>query len=394
MSSTAIADAKPASLAMVVFWLASGTFAIGCSEFAAMTLLPYYAAGFGVTEPDASSAVSVYALGVMVGAPLIATLCARMPRKQLLVILMGVYALGNALTALSGSLWVMTVARFMSGLPHGAYFGIAMLFAADLAGKGRRAEAVSYIIIGLTIATCVGVPAVNAIGQFLGWRAAFLAIAALAALSTVMVWRTAPADPAHPNANPMTELGVFRNRDVMLALAMGAIGFGGMFAVYSFFSTTLLSETDSPEWMVSLLLIVFGVGGTFGNWFAGRIASGRLILTAGAFQAFLGVACGFYAFAVGNTVLMGIAIFMVGTAGGVVVPLQSRIMDVAGEAQTLAAALNHAAFNLANAIGPWLAGLALAGGLGAGSPGLVGVGLSFCGLAIWAVIVRTSRGQA
>ncbi len=377
----------------IIFWLASGTFVIGCSEFAAMSMLPYYARTFGVTEPVAGYAVSAYALGVVVGAPLIATLWAQTARKKLLVVLMGIYAVGNFLTAVAGSMMQLDIARFLTGLPHGAYFGIAMLFAADIAGKGRRAQAVSYVIIGLTIGNIIGVPVISLIGQHMGWRVAFCVIAAIAAMASFRVWRTAPNDGPHPGASPLVELGALKNRDVLLTLSMGAIGFGGMFAVYSYFSATLIAETDSPEWMMSAIFCLFGLGGTFGNWLAGRLSGGRLLLAAGGFQAFLGLAAGLYAFAVGNWMLMAGTLFLIGIGGGMVVPLQTRLMDVAGQAQTLAAAMNHAAFNFANALGPWLAGLALAAGLGPRAPGLVGVGLSVAGLLICAVMITLQRGD-
>ena len=379
------------ALSRMVFWLASGAFAIGCTEFAAMSLLPYYARGFGISEPMAGHAVSAYAFGVVIGAPVIATLCGRMSRKTLLIALMIAFALGNLLAACAPSAWMLIASRFLSGLPHGAYLGIAMLFAAEVAGKGRRARMVSYVILGLTIANIIGVPAVNALGQAAGWRMAFVAIAALAFLTVVMVWRTAPADGRHPEASPLAELRAFRNRDVLLALAMGAIGFGGMFAVYAFFSATLIQETDSPEWLVSAVLILFGIGATLGNWVAGRVSGGHLLAAAGAYQAVLGAAALFYAFSVGHWPSMALAILLIGMGGGMAVPLQTRLMDVAGEAQTLAAAMNHAAFNFANALGPLLAGAALAAGWGPRAPGFVGLGLALCGLAIWAVMMWLER---
>tara|TARA_X000000368_G_scaffold253949_1_gene200738 strand:- start:31253 stop:32503 length:1251 start_codon:yes stop_codon:yes gene_type:complete len=381
------------SLAVITFWLASGAFAIGVSEFAAMSLLPYFAAEFGVTSSVAGHAISAYALGVVVGAPVIAVFASRFPRKYVLLVLMAVFALGNLLTAIAPSMWLMNTARFMSGLPHGAYLGIAMLFAADIAGKGKRAKAVSQVLLGIAIATVIGVPAASAISQILGWRVGFAIVTLLAFLTIAMIWRTAPYRGPFPNANPLAELGALKNRDVLLTLAMGAIGFGGMFAVYGYFSAAYLEATNAPEWGVSATLILFGLGGTIGNWASGLIASGRLLATAALFQIILGVGAGLYAAAVGDPIAMAAVLFFMGLGGGMCVPLQTRLMDVAGDAQTLAAAMNHAAFNFANAFGPWLAGLALAAGWGWGAPGLVGVMLSLGGLAIWLVMFLLERKQ-
>lgn len=380
-----------ASLAVVTFWLASGAFAIGAGEFASMSLLPYFAHAFHASEAAAGHAISAYALGVVLGAPVIAVAASRMPRKYVLLVLMGVFAAGNVLTALAGSLQMMIVARFLSGLPHGAFFGIAMLFAADIAGKGRRAQAVSQVILGLAIANVVGVPLVNYAGQMLGWRVGFAIVALLACLTVVMVWRTAPYKGPHPNAHPLAEIGAFGNRDVLLTLAMGAVGFGGMFAVYSYFSAAFLATTTAPAWSVSVLLMIFGIGTTLGNYVVGRVSGGRLLGMAAILQVMLGLSCALYAFAVGNVTLMGLTLFLIGASGALVVPLQTRLMDVAGNAQTLAAAMNHAAFNMANALGPWLAGLALEAGWGWHATGWVGVILSLCGLAIWACMVWSDR---
>ncbi|GAB3029878.1 MFS transporter [Oleiagrimonas citrea] len=371
------------SLAVIIFWLASGAFAIGAGEFAAMSLLPYFAAEFHASEAVAGHAISAYALGVVIGAPLIAMFASRLPRKHVLLALMGVFAIGNLLTALAPSMWTMDLARFLSGLPHGAFFGIAMLFAADIAGKHRRAQAVSQVILGLAIANIVGVPVVNYLGQLLGWRTGFAMVAALACLTVIMVWRTAPYKGPHPDAHPLAEIGAFRNRDVLLTLAMGAIGFGGMFAVYTYFSAAFLATTHAPAWGVSVILMIYGVGTTLGNIVAGAFSGGRLLKAALALQIVLGLACGFYAFSIGNVVLMGTSLFIIGLGGGLVVPLQTRLMDVAGNAQTLAAAMNHAAFNMANALGPWLAGMALTAGWGWRATGGVGVALALGGVAIW-----------
>lgn len=397
MTNSQHSDHQPrageASLKVVTFWLAFGTFVLGCSEFAAMGLLPYFADDFGISEKAAGYAISAYALGVVVGAPLITMFFSHIARRTMLIAMMIFYAGGNLLTALAWSEWTMNIARFIAGLPHGAYFGIAMLFAADIAGRNRRARAVSNVILGLTVATIVGVPGISAIGQTMGWRIGFFMISALSLVTAVMVWKMAPYRGPNPNANPRSELSALKNKDVLLVLLMGAIGFGGMFSVYSYFSATYLNTTTSPEWGIAVILLIYGVGTTLGNLLAGRIAEGRLLRTALGFQVLLGVSAAAYAMSVGNPVLMAIALFCMGMGGGMVVPLQTRLMDVAGNAQTLAGAMNHAAFNSANALGPWLAGIALASGYGYASTGWVGVALSAGGVLIWCLIVMTNSSR-
>lgn len=392
-ASKATADSAP-SMALVVFWLASGTFAIGCGEFAAMSLLPYFAADFGITEASAGGAVSLYALGVVIGAPTIAVFASRYPPKRVLVALMALFAVGNGLSVVAPTPLLLDVARFIAGIPHGAYFGIAMLFAADIAAPHRRSLAVSQVMMGIAISNILGVPVVTAIGQALGWRAGFAVVAALAALTMVMVQRVAPALDADPAAHPLSELKALTNRDVLLTLSMGAVGFGGMFAVYSYFSAAYLATTDAPEWTVSVALLAYGFGTTAGSALSGWVSGTKNLWAALGFQIVLGVAAGIYAIAVGNPWAMGATMFIVGIGGGLVVPLQTRLMDVAGEAQTLAAAMNHAAFNVANALGPWAAGMALEAGLGWSAPGWVGIGLAGGGLAMWGLMVLSDRARA
>ncbi len=381
---------------LVILWLASGTFAVGAGEFAAMSLLPYFASDLRVTEQAAGHAISAYALGVVVGAPLISVLAARLPRKQVLLGLMALFVAGNVWTALAPTMPLLIAGRFVAGLPHGAYFGVAMLFAAALGRPEQRAGAVSKVMLGLAIANVVGVPALTAVGQLLGWRYGFALVAALGALTIVMVTLTAPAEPGDAHARPTSELRALINPQVLVTLAAGAIGFGGMFAVYSYFSAAYLDSGAGPQWGVSVTLVIYGLGSTLGNILAGRYAHGRLLAAAAVFQLILGVAAFFYALTIGNALLTAVAMFGVGMGGGLVVPLQTRLMEVAGDAQTLAAAMNHVAFNLANAIGPFLAGLTIAAGWGWPSTGWVGVALAVAGLLILAlarVIDRRAAAQ-
>lgn len=375
------------------FALAVGGFAIGTTEFATMSLLPYFARDLGIAPPTAGHAISAYALGVVLGAPLIAVLAARIPRRNLLIGLMIVFAIANGLTGLVPSFHWMLLLRFISGLPHGAYFGVAMLVAASLVDEERRAQAAARVLMGLTVATIIGVPSAEWLGQAVGWRWGFGVVAALSLLTATLVALFAPHQPPPEGASPMTELGALKNRDVLLTLAIGAIGFGGLFSVYTYLANTLLSVTHVRESLVPLVFAVFGAGMMSGLMIVPRFAHGRLMATAGWLLVWFAATLTLYSFAVGQLWTIMFSVFAIGLGGALGPVLQTRLMDVAGEAQTLAAALNHSAFNVANALGPFLGGIAIAHGLGLASTGLVGAGLALGGLAIWAVAIRQQAAK-
>ncbi len=365
--------------------LALGGFAIGTTEFATMSLLPAFSKGMGVDAPTGSHVISAYALGVVVGAPLFAVFGARLSRRTLLMLLMTWFALGNALSALAPTFAALLALRFLTGLPHGAYFGIAALVAAGLVPPAQRTTAVGRVLMGLTVATIVGVPLANLVGQWLGWRWSFGVVATLALLTVALVFVLVPADRPDTGASPLRELGALRSGQVWLTLAIGAVGFGGMFAVYTYLASTLTSVTHAPAFAVPLVLVVFGIGMTLGNLAAPRFANRALMPTAGALLAWSAVALAIYPFATSHLWSITLAVAAVGAGGGLGAVLQTRLMDVAGEAQGLAASLNHSAFNTANALGPWLGGIAIAAGCGWSSTGWVGFGLALGGLAIWAI---------
>lgn len=372
-----------AYIALVLIALAMGGFAIGIAEFAAMSILPDFAAGLGVDEPTASHAISAYAAGVVVGAPLLAAFGARMPRWLLLIALMAMFAVGNILSALSPNFEAMLAFRFLSGLPHGAYFGVAALVAASIVPLKFRTRAISTILLGLTLATVLGVPVVNLVSQAYGWRWTFVIVAVLAVTTMSLVALFAPRDPAHPDASPLRELAALKNRQVWLTLGVSAIGFGGLFAVYAFLASTLREVTGVGPEVLPIVFAVFGVGMVIGNigcaWAGDRFgfpaAAGVLVWSA--------IALAFYPLASQHLWSMLVVVLFIGVGGGLGSILQTRLMDVAGDAQTLAAALNHSAFNTANALGPLLAGSAVAAGFGWASTAWVGVGLTLGGLAIW-----------
>lgn len=377
--------------APILLALATGGFAIGTTEFATMSLLPFVARGLGVDEPTAGHLVSAYALGVVVGAPVLAVLSARMRRRRLLVSLMLLFALGNALSAIAPSYRWMLAFRFLSGLPHGAYFGIAALVAASVLGPERRAVAVGRVMLGLTVATIVGVPLANELGQWAGWRWGFAIVAALALLTALLVRLFAPDDPAAAGASPMRELGALRRRQVWLTLATGAIGFGGLFAVYAYLQSTLTQVTRMAPTATAAVFALFGIGMTLGNIVVPRFADRAPTRTATAMLATSAVSLLLFPLAARGVVTVSLDVLVIGIAASLATVVQTRLMDVAGEAQALAAALNHSAFNVANAIGPLLGGLAIAAGWGWASNGYVGCALALLGLVMWAWTVADAR---
>ena len=375
---------------LVHFALAVGGFAIGTTEFATMSLLPYFAHDLGISAPIAGHAISAYALGVVLGAPLIAVLAAKLARRTLLIGLMLVFALANGLTGLAPSYHTMLLLRFLSGLPHGAYFGVAMLVAASLVPENKRAQASARVLMGLTVATIIGVPSANWLGQAIGWRWCFGIVAVLSLLTATLVALFAPHQPPEEGASPLTELAALENRDVLLTLAIGAIGFGGLFSVYTYLADTLLAVTHVKESLTPLVFAVFGAGMMSGLVIVPRFSHGRLMATAGWLLLWFAVTLAIYPLATGNLWTIMASVFAIGLGGALGPILQTRLMDVAGKAQTLAAALNHSAFNAANALGPFLGGIAIAHGYGLPSTGLVGSGLALGGLAIWAVAAKVA----
>ena len=382
-------------LGLVLFALAVGGFAIGTTEFATMSLLPYFAQGLGIDAPTAGHVISAYALGVVVGAPVLAVLGARVPRRTLLILLMGLFALGNALSGLAPTYHWMLLFRFIAGLPHGAYFGFAALVGTSLVPENRRTWAVGRMFLGLTCATILGVPLSNWLGQALGWRWSFGLVALLGLLTMVLVRLCAPLSPADKEASPLRELSALARGQVWLTLGIGAIGFGGLFAVYTYLADTLHNVTHvSPE-MAPLVLSILGIGLTAGNLFIPHFADRALMRTAGAILLWSAASLALYPFMAGNVWTISIAVFLIGIGGSLGTVLQTRLMDVAEDAQGLAAALNHSAFNTANALGPFLGGVAIAGGHGWTSTGWVGCGLALGGFVLWvvSVVVDRSTGQ-
>ncbi len=395
-AATLPARGKPApssSIAtrLALLAMACGGFAIGTGEFASMSLLPQLSAGLGIDEPTAGHLISAYALGVVVGAPAIAILAAKLPKRTLLIGLMAFFAAANIASALAPGFGWILAARFLSGLPHGAYFGVAALVAASLVPHDHRTEAVGRMMLGLTAATIAGVPLANIVGQWAGWRWGFVIVAALATLTAALILRFVRHVPAQPGASPLRELGALARPQVWLTLATGAIGFGGMFAVYTYLASTLTEVTGAAPTMIPVALALFGIGMTAGTLVCAWAADRALMPAAGITLA-AGIAILLlYPLATLHLATILPVVFLVGCGGGLSTILQARLMDVAGDGQTLAASLNHSAFNIANALGPWLGGMAITAGLGWSFTGYVGAALAAAGLAIWALSFTLDR---
>ncbi|WP_222942215.1 MFS transporter [Protaetiibacter sp. SSC-01] len=377
---------SPLRVRLALLALALGGFGIGATEFVAMGLLPQIArdllpAAWAASSDDAiaqsGTMIAAYALGVVVGAPTIAVFAARLPRRRILLGLAIAFTVGTAASALAPTFELVVLFRFLAALPHGAYFGIAALVAASLMGPGKRGQGVALVLSGLTVANVVGVPLITFLGQQAGWRVAYLAVAGIFALAVVAIAVTVPWQPGDPAATARRELGAFRRPAVWFALLTGSIGFTGFFAVYSYVAPLTTEVTGLPETWVPFALVTLGLGMTVGN-LAGGWAADRGVLRA-LFLCFGVFAVALLGLALTAQTLVGLFAFLfgVGAAAAALSPaIQTRLMDVAGDSQTLAAAVNHSALNIGNALGAALGGAVIAAGWGYVAP--TWLGLAMC----------------
>jgi DHA1 family inner membrane transport protein len=361
-----------------------------------MGLLPDVAGDLGISIPTAGHLVSAYALGVVIGAPLLAAATSRMSRRTVLIALMGLFVAGNALSALApGENWLLA-ARFLSGLPHGAFFGVGAVVATGLVAPERKARSVSLMFLGLTVANVAGVPAATLVGQHLGWRATFLGVSAIGVAAIASLYLLIPRTPGHtPGGGLRGELAALRPLPVWLALGTTVTGFAALFSAYSYITPMLTDAAGYAGGSVTLLLALFGVGATAGNLLGGRLADHAMRRTLfGGLASLVAVLAAFPVLmrtewsAAVAVVLLGTAAFVTGS------PLQLMVMEKAAAAPSLASSANQAAFNLANAGGAWIGGLALAAGFGATSPALAGAGLAVLGLAVAAAAHVVDRRRA
>ncbi|MCR8669881.1 MFS transporter [Agrococcus sp. HG114] len=395
----------PARRLIALCTLALGGFGIGTTEFATMGILPLAATelvpGFDA-DPAAGIAragwlITAYALGVVVGAPLVSVWAARMSQRTLVLLLVAAFAVANLASGLMPTFELTIAARFVAALPHGAYFGVASLLAARIMGPGRQGAGVALALSGLTIANVIGVPLGTWLGQTAGWRWTYAAVAAIFLATLVLAWLFLPSQPGDPSRSARRELAAFRSPRLWLMIAVGCIGFGGFFAVYSYAAETVTRVAGLPEAAIAWLLATVGIGMTIGNaiggWSSDRSIR-RTILVA--FPVLIG-SLALFGLLGWHPVAMFALAFLIGGAGSVLTPaIQARIMGIAGDAELLGAAANHAAFNVGNALGAALGGAVIAAGLGYLAPAWIGVALASTGfgLALWSLAVERGPDTA
>ncbi|GHF87066.1 DHA1 family inner membrane transport protein [Amycolatopsis bartoniae] len=374
--------------------LAIGAFGIGTTEFVMMGVLPQAATDFGVSIPSAGYLITGYALGVVVGAPLLTAVAVRLPRKTMLLAMMALFTLGNLLFALSPNQQFGVLFRFVAGLPHGAFFGAGAVVASSLVKPGDRAKAVSMMFLGLTLANVVGVPLGTLLGQQVGWRATFGVVALIGVLALGAIAKLVPHQGRPAEASLRGELAAFRRPQVWLALAIVTVGMGGVFASLSYVTPMLTDVAGYSPHNVTLLLALAGVGMTIGNLLGGRLADRALMPSLYVALFALAAVLAIFTLTAHSKVGAAVTIFAVGVAGFMIGPMmQTRIMQKAGGTPSLVSAAVQSAFNIANSIGAYLGGLVIAGGLGLVAPNLVGAILSVLGLSIAAVSGTLDRRQ-
>jgi DHA1 family inner membrane transport protein len=368
---------------LALFALAVAAFAIGTTEFVIMGLLPEVAGDLHVSIPSAGLLVSGYALGVAGGAPLLAMLTARMERRHALLLLLGLFIAGNALCAVAPNYTVLMLARVLAAFCHGSFFGIGAVVAAHLVPPSRRAQAIALMFAGLTLANVLGVPFGTFLGQWAGWRSTFTAVTGLGVLAAIAVWRFVPSLPDLTAPDLRRELGVLRQPQVLLALAMTVLGFGGVFTVFTYIAPILQQQAHVSVGATGWVLVLFGAGTTLGNLLGGRLADWRLMPALIGILAVLGLVLLGFAWTMQHTLLAVLTVFVWGVAAfATVPPLQMRVVQQAGAAPNLASTLNIAAFNLGNALGAFLGGAVITAGLGLPAVSVAGAAVAWLGLAV------------
>ncbi|WP_084502606.1 MFS transporter [Microbacterium indicum] len=375
--------------------LALGVFGVGVTEFVPVGLLPQIAAEFQVSIPVAGWVVSSYAVGVLVGAPLMTLLGVRIPRKTMLVLLMVVFTVGNLLSAFAPSFGLLLGGRVVTSFTHGAFFGIGSVVAAELAGPERRSKAVAVMFSGIALANLAGVPLATWLGHELGWRATFVVIAVLGVAMIAALAVFVPHLPTPAGVRLRREVTALGDAQVLLALLMTLLGFGGVFAALTYLTPIMTEVARFAETAMTPILIVLGLGMFIGNWFGGRMADRALMPTLIGSLAALVVALLAFVFTAHEPVLAVINVFLLGALGmATVPPLQTLVLHRAAAAPTLASAINIGAFNMGNAVAAWLAGVTIAAGLGLTSAGWVGAAMALASLVLAFVSLGLARRDA
>lgn len=374
--------------------LALSAFGIGTTEFVIMGLLPEVAGDFGISIPTAGLLISGYALGVVVGAPVLTALGSRVPRKKVLIALMGLFILGNLISALAPGYGLLMTGRVVAALSHGAFFGVGSVVAASLVAPSKQASAIAMMFTGLTVANVLGVPGGTALGQAFGWRSTFWAVSALGVVGLIGIVALVPKQTTTPGAGLRSELAVFRRPQVWLALAMTTLGFGGVFASFTYIAPMMTGIAGFSDGAVTWLLVLFGVGLVIGNFLGGRAADHAIMPSIYVILAALSLVLLVFAVTAHAQLPAAITILLLGLAGfATVPPFQARVMAKAEGAPALASAANIGAFNLGNAGGAWLGGLAIEHGLGYTAPNWIGALLAAGGLLVAVVSGLLDRAR-
>ncbi|GAA4853396.1 MFS transporter [Saccharopolyspora rosea] len=361
--------------------LAIAAFGIGTTEFVMMGLLPDVASDLHVSIPDAGGYISLYALGVVIGAPVLTILGMRMRRKTMLLSMLVLFTAGNLCSAFAPTHALLLGARFVSGLPHGAFFGVGAVVAAGLVKQDKRAQAISMMFIGLTVANIVGVPVGTLLGQALGWRWAFGMVAVIGVVALAAVAALVPRQPKPTDVSLRGELRAFRRPQVWLAFAVVVFGFAATFSFYSYIKPVLTDVTGYTPTAVTVLLSLFGAGMTVGTAVGGRLADRAPMRTLYAFLTALAAALTLFVFTSHSMVLAPVTVFLIGATGFAAIPsIQARILDQAREAPALGSASIQSTFNIANSLGAYLGGVVIAAGMGLTAPSWVGALLALTGL--------------
>ncbi len=387
-------SAAPATQTLPLFALAFGAFAIGVTEFAPMGLLPVLARNLAVSIPTAGLLISVYAIGVMVGAPLMTLTTSRVGRRTLMIGLMALYTLGNLLSALSTGYTTLLLSRIVTSLNHGAFFGVGSVVAAGLVPPDRRAGAVATMFMGLTIANIGGVPLATWVGTAVGWRTAFGGMAAIGVAVMIALWLALPRDTPQSAGDMRAELRVLQRPAVLNALAVTALGSGAMFTVFTYIAAILRDATHVSTSFVTAMLVLYGVGLTLGNWLGGRYADRSLDRTLVVVLVALTALLALFAVTMRWPLPAAVSIFAWGVATfALVPPVQMRVMAAAHDAPSLASSINIGAFNLGNALGAALGGGVIALDLGYPAVSVAGAGLSAAALLLVLATRSSTRGR-
>ena len=390
----------PARRTIALFALALGGFGIGVTEFASMgllpdiaqDLLPGYAASPTTEIARAGILITMYALGVVVGAPVFAALGARASHAKLTFLLLVLFIVGTIASALAPTFGWLAAFRFIAALPHGAYFGVASLIAARIMGPGNQGKGVALAISGLTVANVVGVPLATWLGQHLGWRWAYVLVAVIFAVTLALTVLALPRTPGDPTRHARAELSAFRNPRTWIMIAVGSIGFGGFFAVYSYIaevSTEVAGlSTASIPWVLAVMGIGMTLGNLIGGWASDRDLTKTIVV---GFSTFI-VSLILYTWLAPTPVGLFVTVFLIGITQSMLIPsIQARLIRIADRAALLGAAVNHAAFNIGNGLGAALGGAVIAAGFGYLAPGWVGVALAVIGLVLALISVMVTR---